>query len=137
MKSIAEQYMNWCLHYEGIQNEFCKAGINIRQHVGGPDLGWGLRTPCIKSNNVNTCPLVQFPTQEEAEKHAREVQQHINQTLSELSVGACPVCHKAVKQIQNGDCVYGTCGHRLYQGEVMPEFAAETRPGGTGRPPPL
>ena len=36
-----------CVHFTGIQARECKVGVNYRNHVGGSDLGWGLRMPCI------------------------------------------------------------------------------------------
>ena len=35
-----------CRHYTGTYREICSAGVNYRQHVGGPDLGWALKIPC-------------------------------------------------------------------------------------------
>lgn len=30
----------------------------------------------------------------------------------------CQICNKEVKKVQVGRCVYGNCGHRLYQGKI-------------------
>jgi hypothetical protein len=41
-----------CVHYApkpGGRYE-CELGINIRDHVGGPDFGWLARIPCVTSN---------------------------------------------------------------------------------------
>ncbi len=39
--------MSGCAHFTGIQNAVCKAGVNIRELVGGADLGWAARLPCL------------------------------------------------------------------------------------------
>ena len=42
-----------CKYFNGI-SKGCAVGIDIRKFVGGPDLGWCTRMPCLKKNNV-TC----------------------------------------------------------------------------------
>lgn len=46
----------------------------------------------------------------------------VNLTLRLLG-SVCPTCKVKVRQQQIGRCVYGDCGHRLYQGKVNPEHA--------------
>lgn len=36
-----------CVHFTGTVRPVCAAGVNYRKHVGGDDVGWGLRMPCI------------------------------------------------------------------------------------------
>lgn len=38
--------------------------------------------------------------------------------LEALARGECPVCKRKVEKKQVGRCVYGDCGHRLYQGRL-------------------
>lgn len=38
--------------------------------------------------------------------------------LEDLMQGLCPICKQKVTKRQVGRCVYGSCGHRLYQGKV-------------------
>jgi hypothetical protein len=40
-----------CIHFTGIMDECCKAGINYRHHVGGPRNGWACRLPCRPSGH--------------------------------------------------------------------------------------
>jgi hypothetical protein len=55
-----------CLHFNGVQNEACEAGISIRSLVGGDDLGWAKRTPCFKHHETDTaCPDYEEPTEKE------------------------------------------------------------------------
>lgn len=62
--------MNRCIHFTGIQNEACAAGVHYRKMVGGPDCGWARRIPCCASSlteNVVSCCHRALPTQEEAQ----------------------------------------------------------------------
>lgn len=55
-----------CTHFNGpIHNKICDAGVNYRARVGGPDLGWLTRTPCMAKHNVQTCDKYQEPTDDE------------------------------------------------------------------------
>ena len=69
-----EQQIKWhmssCVHFTGIQNKTCKADVNIRELVGGPDFGWARKIPCLLRDADEctvVCPSRQFPTREEAE----------------------------------------------------------------------
>lgn len=37
-----------CRHYRGTVQNVCAAGINLRDLVGGEDLGWCTRLPCVE-----------------------------------------------------------------------------------------
>lgn len=39
--------------------------------------------------------------------------------FSELKQNICPHCHKEITAHQTGHCVYGSCGHRLFQGKLL------------------
>lgn len=115
-----------CRHFRGIQHDTCLAGVNTRQLVGGPDFGWACRLPCFPIRSAGEkvqcdkyCPW----TVEEATANEEASQKSIQEFLSALNEGKCPTCKVSVKQRQVGHCVYGTCGHRLYQGRVDPQFA--------------
>lgn len=38
-----------CKHYIGYHKGRCKLGIDYRELVGGPDFGWAVRLPCLKT----------------------------------------------------------------------------------------
>ncbi len=62
--------MGRCVHFTGIQNEVCKAKVNIRELVGGSDLGWAARLPCLLMDADKCeveCVSRKLPTREEAE----------------------------------------------------------------------
>lgn len=114
-----------CRHFNGIQNTECRAGINYRQMVGGDDFGWAARLPCfIDENSAVSCALISLRTEAEARKEVEEKDARVQVFLKQLANGICPTCKVQVKQRQVGHCVYGTCGHRLYQGTVNPRYAA-------------
>ena len=55
-----------CIHFNGpLANDTCGAGVNYRTIVGGHDLGWVRRTPCMRNHEVNTCTKFKEPTAEE------------------------------------------------------------------------
>lgn len=79
--------MQTCVHFSGIQNEKCAAGINIREIVGGDDFGWAARLPCfLDTQEVCTaiCPSRQFPSREQAEKEVSDSEAATSRTLSVL-----------------------------------------------------
>jgi len=66
--------MQTCKHFTGTHRTPCKAGVDYRALVGGPDLGWGLRIPChtivfdhAKDVVRVSCDKRELPTREEAE----------------------------------------------------------------------
>lgn len=118
-----ESEMNRCAHFTGIQHPECEAGINYHALMGD-GVGCFAHMPCFNDDQSTVvCDKRRFPTREEA---VAEVQRHdaaIAEFLNNLKQSICPVCKIQVKQRQSGPCVYGTCGHRLYQGTVMPAHA--------------
>src|ERR1051326_3435555 len=82
-----------CVHFTGTVNETCKAGVNYRAVVGGPDLGWGTRLPChgvFEREGVERvgCEHLHKPTLEEAERRVDE---------SERRMAILALAHKAAK----------------------------------------
>lgn len=63
--------VRYCSHYRGTVEKTCKAGVDLRELVGGPDLGWATRLPCYdfaekKPNGpVVKCERFAEPTSEE------------------------------------------------------------------------
>jgi hypothetical protein len=65
-----EKEMGDCVHFTGVYNTLCKAGVNVRQLVGGSDFGWATRLPCLAMDEKGcevTCSSRKFTTREEAE----------------------------------------------------------------------
>jgi hypothetical protein len=74
-----------CRYFTGLpmvslqdQRTTCEAGINYRKHIGGPDLGWCSRAPCLTtsmSKEQVPCDKYEEPTQEEIDKFDAEVKE--------------------------------------------------------------
>lgn len=125
MRSLEEQIANRCRHFNGTMHDACDAGINY-QGLTGSEPGWGLKLPCFLTPLVVpkepvervTCEKMSFPTAAEAKAEAEESLSHLRATMEKIRSGICPHCDKAITLRQVGSCVYGSCGHRLYQGKV-------------------
>lgn len=121
MKSPKEQYMNWCKFFNGVQHDHCEQGVTYNT-FRKPD-GALRPLPCFKDELAGEgCQRAVFPTEEEAEKHEREAENALAAALIGIAEGRCPICKQAVQHRQVGHCVYGSCGHRLYQGKANPRF---------------
>ena len=128
-----------CRHFNGVgvgvddrYEKCCDAGINYRKHVGGKDLGWACRMPCIKGGytkpeEVVPCDLYEEPTQEDIDKHEAGMDAHINRIMmcmplierikkehkgeSWRGTEECPVC-QGVLHLTHASCnghVWGKC----------------------------
>ncbi len=94
LKSIAEQYQGWCVHYRGpFHNKTCKAGVNYEDLAKVSELGregcW-LRLPCLRSSHeeskgqpVFPCDKLRWPTKEEALAVEDRVHQRSEELLKE------------------------------------------------------
>jgi hypothetical protein len=62
-------HTSMCAHFTGTQKQVCKAGVNYRALVGGPDFGWATRMPCTgdKGDAIVVCAQLRLTTREEAE----------------------------------------------------------------------
>jgi len=115
--------MNKCVYFNGITNETCDAGVGYKQLLGD-GVGWAAHMPCFNDDGATVvCQKRQLPTRETAVATEEDHDRRIKQFIEELNNSVCPICKQKVQQRQVGPCVYGTCGHRLYQGKVNPEFA--------------
>ena len=119
-----------CVHFTGMQNKTCKAGVNYREHVGGPDFGWGCRMPCLtkyREEGWMPCDKYQEPTEEQIAESDRLVKQFMDRMLltfplinkikrdhkgqSWQGVEECPAC-KGKLHLSHAACnghVWGKC----------------------------
>lgn len=74
-----------CKHFNGMgldHGKTCEAGVNYRAHVGGLDLGWCTRAPCIREGRARStgeivpCALYLEPTGEEIAASKAESEAH-------------------------------------------------------------
>lgn len=126
MERRVQVEMNRCVHFTGIGNKTCNAGVNYREMIGGPDLGWAKHLPCLADDGSSVvCAHAQFPSETEARADVDRREARTVEFLEQIAAGTCPTCKIPVRQTQVGHCVYGSCGHRLYQGKVDPKFAEQ------------
>lgn len=100
-----------CKHFNGTVNECCRADVNYRQLVGGPDYGWARRLPCMSKYagpDAVTCAKREEPTAEETAESEAEMKEHMNRFMkvqqliiamkkefkgrSGQAIKTCPVC---------------------------------------------
>lgn len=70
-----------CIHFNGIQHDTCKAGVNYLVLAGGEQFGMAKRIPCIKDNGVDpaVCAACHYPDATEVAAMETEVQGHMDQ----------------------------------------------------------
>lgn len=114
-----------CVHFNGIQHDYCEAGINYHEQAG-TNFGALRRLPCLLDHRSSDdkdhvgCPRASYPTREEAEAKASESRRRIQEYMGQIAKGRCPNCGSE-EWSQVGRCVYcDKCHHRLYQG-TLPE----------------
>ena len=77
--------METCVHFTGIQQKKCQAGIVYRDLVGGPDFGWACKIPCTMAypdeKDRVECASRQTPTYEQAEKEVDKSEARMKVTL--------------------------------------------------------
>jgi hypothetical protein len=125
LRTLREQIAARCVHFTGTQHDECGAGVNYRALAGGDVL---CRIPCLNDEfwaqkaaehgGFIECPSLHLPTPAEVEAEAQEDERHFAEFAAHLKAGECPTCKSKVKMRQVGPCVYGDCGHRLYQGKL-------------------
>lgn len=121
-----------CTQFNGIglaeDAKCCDAGVNYRDLVGGPDLGWATRLPCLKKNKSTVvCEKYLEPTAAELADHAavmaaatermrltlpliKRIKEE-NEGKAVAGVAECPVCGKMLRwthAASNGH-VWGRC----------------------------
>lgn len=123
IKRRVEVEMNRCVHFNGVMNDKCDAGVNYHGLLGD-GFGCFAHMPCLNDEaSTVTCIKATFPTEQQARQQVEEHDKHIQEFIEQLNNSICPICKIEVRQRQVGPCVYGSCGHRLYQGRVNPQFA--------------
>lgn len=109
-----DQELGRCIHFNGVLHDRCKAGVAY-ESVRGATRG----LPCLQEYaEGTTCESAIYPTREAAEQRVAESRQSIVEYFAAIKAGKCPLCDQAVTMRQVGACVYGDCGHRLYQGKL-------------------
>lgn len=126
MQRRTRETMRRCIYFNGVMNDECEAGVNYHALMGD-GFGCFAHMPCLSDTGVVSCGKASFLSESEARAEVDADEIKIQQFIRELNDGICPICKVEVKQKQVGPCVYGTCGHRLYQGTVNPKFAYQEK----------
>ena len=126
MQRRTREVLRKCTHFNGVMNDECEAGVNYHALLGD-GFGCFAHMPCLSDPEAVKCDRASFPSEAEARAEVEAHEVKIQEFVRQLNESICPECKVKVKQRQVGSCVYGTCGHRLYQGEVNPKFAYEER----------
>jgi hypothetical protein len=105
-KRISE-YMDKCAHFNGVQNDTCKAGVNYESAfpTGG--------IPCFRvSESPGRCSLVQLPTREQATQRYEEREAQIEKSLNAMRAAHADAAEKGFGKRNGGvsQCPCPACG---------------------------
>lgn len=122
MKSLHDQIAESCTHFNGMQNDKCKAGVEYDTVKDVSRVGFG-RWPCWREGECLPCEKRHFPTPDEVEAEIAEIEASSQRSLTAMraahedatakgfkrgngGVGkiACPVC-------KTGDLHYSVAGY--------------------------
>lgn len=91
--------------------EECAAGVNVRELVGGSDVGWLVRTPCNpKHSSKIQCEHFETPTQEEFDAWLEKIRINAGQTL--VAIAAIKEIHGKERGV-SGQIDCPACGSPL------------------------
>jgi hypothetical protein len=107
MRSLEEQIANKCIHFSGIMDEVCKAGIkyrNVRVDEGnGP-----YKFPCLKQGGE--CAKCEFPTDEQIRKRIEQIDSSCIKAITAMAA-IKEHCSKTKEQTGKVTC---QCGGELH-----------------------
>ena len=99
-----------CRFYRGTtHHETCLADVNLRELVGGPDLGWGTRLPCLgrlfeaKNGERATCDKRSCWTVEEAEARELDHQRRIEHAMTAMNAARQHAKSQGFKKGRGGE----------------------------------
>lgn len=125
-RPLWEQEATWCIHFNGIMQKVCRAGISYDDPRFGGRQESRRELPCLKNlptdpTRTDLCPLAEYLTEEQARAKAAETEERLRVTLERMAQGFCPECDQKVeRKRQVGPCIYAEpCGHRLGQGRLQ------------------
>jgi|SRR6267154_1394007 len=112
LDSIVRQIVGRCHHFNGAQNECCKAGVNYSD-LAGPIEGRALRMPCTNpvvfakrreelGYKLAECSKLQRTTQAEAEKEAAGVIGHGDRMMIACAAAHSDATSKGLKKGAGG-----------------------------------
>jgi hypothetical protein len=110
---VSSLFHGHCKHYGSAPGGklTCAKGVDIRAHVGGKNLGWRTRTPCVTSGpyhdsaNAVPCAMLELPTAEEV----AEAQAKFMRDVDAIMSGKCPACGATLVTRENTDVRVSAC----------------------------
>jgi hypothetical protein len=120
-----------CRYFTGTANKVCERGIEyeaIKTPSGieyPPMYQWAY--PCserMRHGLPLACEMSSFPTPEEEKADRERLEAKFKEWAEKIEKDICPHCDQHITKQQIGRCVYGSCGHRLYQGRLKKEVKA-------------
>lgn len=104
-RSLHNQIADKCIHFNGIQNKACKAGVVYDDLDKENRVEYRAGLPCFHSDSSIAqrlggkpqchCPHVQFPTEEEAQKEVDEMDREMEKfTVALTTVAPIRKAHK-------------------------------------------
>lgn len=82
MKTLTEQIARKCVHFNGISEKCCEAGIayaSVRDEASSP-----YRFPCFRDSGLTNCEKQQFPTDEAVAAEVAAIEESSIRTLKAL-----------------------------------------------------
>lgn len=128
--SHEDQIKGRCVHFNGVQNRTCEAGVAYDLFRRKDEAGTQTHSmPCLRflhersaegGRPIAPCELLRWPTDEEVAAEVAESDEALAAFLGKLASDVCPHCDRKIERKQQvGRCVYADpCGHRLYQGHA-------------------
>lgn len=121
IEQLTASYMAKCVHFNGIQHGTCDAGVaydSVRDASQAGPYCWPCLSLVAGKVATTTCPQRRYPTREEANARATEVESHLQEHERKLAEGkVCPNCDRPITGRRVvGHCEYlEPCGHRTGQ----------------------
>jgi hypothetical protein len=115
MSSVEPKSETWCVHFTGVGDKTCKAGVAYKDMWDA-----NRNLPCILASGAKkVCRHLLAPTQEQIDLYEKQISEMLAQFFGDMKSGTCPHCRKKLEwEKQIGRCVYGSCGCRLWQGKA-------------------
>lgn len=121
-EQFVQKLMSDCRHFTGASRSPCKAGIDYRTLVGGDDVGWMTRLPCIRAFEpdarfpVVECEQRAVLTREEAIVEADRKLERMEQFRKAHAAAKFDAAGKGLRKGHGGEgeILCPLCGSKLY-----------------------
>jgi hypothetical protein len=109
-RSLEEQIGGKCVHFSGLMNDKCDAGV-VYVSVEGEKLPYRRGLPCFRDSEGGKCEKQKFPTAEEVAKRVSDIRNGFDRMASARRV---IVAHIEKTGDMHGQVVCPTCCKPLY-----------------------